>query len=110
MCYDSCLGYVDDPHDPLYKRKCPAAGPMTELFRVTLKRGLIGLPDRFKEHTRALALRHTHQHSYLQINPSTVGNILKVKELVAVKVVNGRPPVNAKYWAKGYRVIKSLLP
>lgn len=75
-------------------------------FRVTLKRGLIGLPDKFKEHTRSLGLRRTHQKSYLQINPQTVGNILKVKELVEVKTVKGKPIPGASYWAKGYSILR----
>lgn len=79
-----------------------------EYFRVTLKRGLIGLPDKFKEHVRSLGLRHTHQKSYLQINPQTVGNILKVKELVEVKKVKGKPVPGASYWAKGYSILRKF--
>ena len=76
------------------------------LLRVKLKRGLIGLPDRFKEHTRALGLRRTHQKSYVPINARTLGNILKVKELVEVKPVAGKPAPNARYWSKGYEIIE----
>lgn len=79
-----------------------------EYFRVKLCRGLIGLPARFKEHTRALQLRHTHQKSYLEINPFTMGNILKVKELVEVKRVKGKPAANASYWAKGYSILRRI--
>ena len=80
--------------------------PSKEYFRVTLKRGIIGLPAKFKEHTRSLGLRHTHQKSYLEINPQTVGNILKVKELVEVKKVKGKPIPGASYWAKGYSILR----
>ncbi len=71
-----------------------------------MKRGLIGLPDRFKEHTRALGLRRTYQKSYVPVNARTLGNILKVKELVEVKPVKGKPAPNANYWSKGYEIIE----
>lgn len=80
----------------------------TEYFRVKLRRGLIGLPARFKDHVRALQLRHTHQKSYLEINALTMGNILKVKELVEVKKVKGKPVPNASYWAKGYSLLRRI--
>jgi ribosomal protein L30/L7E len=75
------------------------------LLRVKLKRGLIGLPDRFKEHTRALGLRQTHQKTYVAVNARTLGNILKVKELVDVRPVKGKPGPNARYWSRGYEII-----
>lgn len=75
-------------------------------MRVTLTRGHIGLPDRFRDHLRALGLRRTHQKSYVAVNPVNLGNILRVKELVKVRPVNGRPVPGARYWAKGYTVLK----
>ena len=84
--------------------------PENSLFRVKLRRGLIGLPAHYREHVRALGLRHTHQKSYLEINPQVLGNVLKVKELVEVKLVKGRPASKASYWAKGYSLIKRALP
>lgn len=83
--------------------------PPRELFRVKLRRGLIGLPESYKEHTRALGLRRTHQKSYLEINPFVIGNILKVKELVEVRKVKGKPIPGASYWAKGYSLIRRTL-
>lgn len=80
-----------------------------ELFRVKLRRGLIGLPERYKEHVRSLGLRRTHQKSYLEINPLVIGNILKVKELVEVRKVKGKPVAGASYWAKGYSLILRTL-
>lgn len=84
----------------------PNAQGMTGLLRVKLKRGLIGLPDRFTEHAKALGFRKTHQKVYVPVNPSTLGNILKVKELVDVSPVKGKPAPNARYWSKGYTVIQ----
>ena len=84
-------------------------GTKKGLLRVQLKRGLIGLPSRFKEHVRALGLRHTHEKSYVPINPMTIGNILKVKELVQVKNVKGKPPKDASYWSKGYSIVTNKL-
>lgn len=80
-----------------------------EIFRVKLRRGLIGLPERYKEHVRSLGLRRTHQKSYLEINPLVIGNILKVKELVEVRKVKGRPVPGASYWAKGYSLLRRTL-
>lgn len=79
------------------------------LFRVKLRKGLIGLPAHYREHVRSLGLRRTHQKSYLEVNPQVLGNILKVKELLEVKPVKGRPAANASYWAKGYSLIKRTL-
>jgi ribosomal protein L30 len=86
-----------------------STGSNAKYLRVKLCRGLIGLPDRFKEHVRALGLRHTHQKSYVDINPKTMGNILKVKELVQVKPVMGKPAAGAKYWAKGYSLLRKAI-
>lgn len=80
------------------------------LLRVKLIKGLIGLPAHYREHVRALGLRHTHQKSYLEINPQVIGNIIKVKELVQVKMVKGKPARNASYWAKGYSLLKRGFP
>ena len=79
------------------------------LFRVKLCRGIIGLPQIYKDHVRSLGLRHTHQKSYLPINPLVIGNILKVKELVEVRKVNGKPIPGASYWAKGYSLLRRTL-
>lgn len=81
----------------------------SEYFRVKLRRGLIGLPDRFKDHTRSLGLRHTHQKVYLPICPMTIGNILKIKELVQIKIVKGKPCSGASYWAKGYSLLRKAI-
>lgn len=93
----------------LIKRAFSSAEGKQELLRVHLKRGLIGLPARFKEHVRALGLRHTHEKSYVPINPMTLGNILRVKELVQVRRVKGKPSKDASYWSKGYSIITNKL-
>jgi len=87
-----------------YATTCTA----TQLLRVKLQRGLIGLPGRFKDHAQALGLRHTHQKVYLPATSTNLGNILRLKELIQVKPVKARPAPNARYWAKGYRVIDRL--
>lgn len=83
--------------------------PPSEYFRVKLRRGLIGLPDRFKDHTRSLGLRHTHQKVYLPICSKTMGNIIKIKELVEVRIVKGKPCSGASYWAKGYSLLRKAI-
>jgi ribosomal protein L30 len=89
----------------MWSRPLSTASP-SSLLRVKLSRGLIGLPAKVGEHALALGLRKTHQKVYLPATPSTVGNILKLKELVQVRPVKGCPAPNAKYWAKGYSLVR----
>lgn len=59
-------------------------------FKVTLKRSLIGLPEKTKLSAEALGVgyKRTGRTVYKRINPSNAGLILKLKELVDVEVVN----------------------
>lgn len=59
-------------------------------FKVTLKRSLIGLPQKTKLTAEALGVgsKRTGRTVYKTINPSNAGLILKLKELVDVEIVD----------------------
>lgn len=88
-----------------YSTAASTLGDTAQLLRVKLQRGLIGLPQRYKDHARALGLRRTHQKVYVHATRTNLGNVLRLKELVQVKPVKGPPAPKARYWAKGYQVI-----
>ena len=56
-------------------------------FRITLIRSAIGLPKRTQGVLAALGLRKRMKTVYLPVNSDTAGQIMKVKELVAVSEV-----------------------
>jgi ribosomal protein L30/L7E len=88
------------------------ASPIIEganYLRVKLDRSLIGLPKKFKEHSKGLGLSRLHQKSYVKVNPFTIGNIIKMKELISVKGVKGKPIKGTKYWSQGFELINSYL-
>ncbi|KAI9178877.1 hypothetical protein H9P43_005539 [Blastocladiella emersonii ATCC 22665] len=60
----------------------------TQLFyRVTLQRSTIGLPEKTKAYARAMGLTRLHKSVLLPVSPNSAGNILELKELVAVENV-----------------------
>ena len=56
-------------------------------FRITLMRSAIGLPKKTRGVLNALGLRRRSATVFLPVNASTAGQILKVKELIAVSEV-----------------------
>ena len=59
-------------------------------FRITLIRSAIGLPKRTNAVLAALGLRRRMQTVFHQVHPQVAGQIMKVKELVAVSEVEER--------------------
>lgn len=59
-------------------------------FRVTLIRSGIGLPKRINGVLAALGLRKRMQTVFHPVSPTVAGQIMKVKELVAVSEVEDR--------------------
>ena len=57
-------------------------------FKITLIRSAIGLPGRTAGVLRALGLRKRFRTVYHPVSPQVAGQIMKVKELVAVSEVN----------------------
>lgn len=60
---------------------------MSKVFKVTLKRSLIGCTETQRETIRCLGLRHRHQTVEVKDNPANRGQIFKVQHLVDVEVV-----------------------
>lgn len=56
-------------------------------FKITLIRSSIGLPKKIQGVLNALGLRKRMATVFKPINPSTAGQIMKIKELVAVSEV-----------------------
>src|ERR1700731_1133213 len=62
-------------------------------LKVTRHRSLIGMHRRkeWEKTSRSLKLFKTHQTSYWRITRSVLGNVMKLRRLVKVKVVRGEP-------------------
>lgn len=85
-----------------------SAGPFLKVY---LYRGFIGLPKIVQSHAKCLGLRQRYQTVYITPNPKAIGNLLKIKELVKVELVETRPPPReGPMYPKGYKVMHSLLP
>jgi ribosomal protein L30/L7E len=79
-------------------------------FRITLKRSLIGIDWRTRRCAEALKLRRVGQTVYKKVDPCILGNIFKLKELVAIAIKKGLPPKNAPgRFPSGYAVIGNML-
>ena len=57
-------------------------------FRITLMRSGIGLPKRTQGVLKALGLRRRMKTVFFPVTPEVAGQIMKVKELVAVQGVD----------------------
>lgn len=57
-------------------------------FRITLIRSAIGLPSKSAKVLRALGLRKRMATVFHPVTPATAGQIMRVKELVAVSEVD----------------------
>lgn len=68
-------------------------------FRITLIRSAIGLPAKSSKVLQALGLRKRMATVFHPVTPSVAGQIMKVKELVAVSEVE-RPLTKAEVHAQ----------
>ena len=70
------------PHPPKYHllKRMP-------FFKITLIRSSIGLPKKTQGVLNALGLRKRMATVFKPVNPSTAGQIMRIKELVAVSEV-----------------------
>jgi ribosomal protein L30 len=57
-------------------------------WKITLKRSGIGLPSAKLDTLYALGLRKRFQTTYKPVNPQIAGQLLRVKELVQLKLVD----------------------
>ena len=81
-------------------------------LKVTRHRSLIGMhrKEDWERTARSMKLFKTHQTAYWRVTRSVLGNVMKLRRLVRVRVMRGEPQPGQKYWAKGYNVIGSALP
>ncbi|TPX57352.1 hypothetical protein SpCBS45565_g08228 [Spizellomyces sp. 'palustris'] len=60
-------------------------------YEISLRRSLNGLPETTKEYARGLGLVKRHQVVWRKVGPRSAGQILRIRELVAVRLVNEIP-------------------
>lgn len=83
-----------------------------DFYKITLKRSSIGLPQDIKAAAKTLGLVRLQQTSYKPVNASNAGLILKLKELVQVKVVDHIPTaqeIAATKPSRGYTIVGSKI-
>lgn len=76
-------------------------------YEITLRRGVIGLPKATRNVVASLGLTKRHQVVWKAVGPTTAGEILRVKELVTVRLVNEIPAVPQR--PSGYTKVGNLL-
>jgi ribosomal protein L30/L7E len=76
-------------------------------YEITLRRGLIGIPKKIKHIVQSIGLHQRHQVVWRLVSPRSAGQILKIKELVHVRLVN-EIPIKEKQ-PTGYSFSTSLL-
>lgn len=75
-------------------------------YQLTLKRGLIGLGAKLKSVAVLLGLRVLGQVVYIRVSRKSARNILLIKELVELKLVNSIPPCYKAI--DGFKVVGNL--
>lgn len=92
----------------LLKRKREQVSRVGNYFAITQKRSTIGLPQNPRKVMEALGLRKIGHTVYHSQTPYIVGMIIKVKELLSVKMINRIPSLEerSKRAENGYVVIK----
>lgn len=80
-------------------------------YRIRAIRSTIGLPKQMKERCHALGIRRRGAVVYQPVNPAVAGQILSVKELVSVqlvdKILTRQEEQDLRKSPKGYTVEKS---
>ena len=61
---------------------------MTKYYRVQLIRSLIGTPKSTKNVANSLNLSKISSYTYVPVTPGSAGNVLKLRNLVDVKLYN----------------------
>jgi large subunit ribosomal protein L30 len=76
-------------------------------YEIALRRGIIGLPARTKHIVQSLGLQKRHQVVWRMVSPRSAGQILKIKELVTVRLVNEVPTKEA--WPTGFTRVGNIM-
>lgn len=71
----------------LFPQILPSVFEAMPFFKITLIRSSIGLPKKTQGVLNALGLRKRMATVFKPVNPSTAGQIMRIKELVAVSEV-----------------------
>ncbi|KAJ3152505.1 hypothetical protein HDU89_001192 [Geranomyces variabilis] len=80
------------PQLPEEKLAITAENPFPyKYYEISLRRSLNGLPATTKKHASALGLTARHQVVWRLVSPRAAGQILTLRELVAVRLVNEIP-------------------
>ena len=75
-------------------------------YEICLMRGILGLPKQTRKIVQSLGLHTRHQVVWRLVGSRSAGQILKVKELVSVKLVNDIPPKSV--YPRGFQVVESF--
>ncbi|KAJ3325558.1 hypothetical protein HDV06_003328 [Boothiomyces sp. JEL0866] len=97
-----------------FKNKPLKCEPLTDgyhypyrYYEITLRRGVIGLPEATRKIVSALGFQKRHQVVWRLVSPKSAGQILKIKELVHVRLVNEIPVKISP--PSGYKKVSSLI-
>ena len=80
-------------------------------LQVKLYKSTIGLPKEFQAITKAIGLRRTHQTVFLKVTPYIVGQLVKLKELIKIKLIH-KDQVPVKGYLKtppGFKIVGNML-
>jgi large subunit ribosomal protein L30 len=80
-------------------------------LQVTLYRGVVGLPKKVRDAARQLGFKRTHQTLWLKVSPYNVGQLVKLKELIRLKIVNEEHVPKAGYLKTptGFHIVGNVL-
>lgn len=87
------------PSDPVPSTSTTPTKPEHTHYLLTLKRSPLHLPKQASLTCKALGLSHRLSTTLVPISPETAGAVLKVKELLAVKLVS---PFTEENMEKGF--------
>lgn len=76
-------------------------------YEITLRRGVTGLPARTRHIVQSIGLLKRHQVVWRLVSPRSAGQLLKIKELVHVRLVNEIP--KKEPYPTGYKKVSNLL-
>ncbi|KAJ3287159.1 hypothetical protein HK104_008731 [Borealophlyctis nickersoniae] len=95
------------PAEPLPESERGKYGYPYRYYEVHLKKGLIGLPWQTRKKVKEIGFRHRNDVIWRRVNPISAGHILRIRDLVSVRLVNEIPgPVVIP---KGFKKVGNML-